>query len=203
MTNPDDDTPRRAHTGRRRNEDARRAILDAVLVLLAESGGAPVTIDTIARAAGVGKQTIYRWWPSKGAVLLEALIGLAGDVVSPPRGETLRADLTFFVTATFRGARAESTAAVLRSLVREAARDPHAADLVRTFTETRRDALRALLAGHPDELAPDADLDLIVDQMYGLFWYRFLLAHRPLSDEAAAALGAALAAQAGAASARP
>ncbi|WP_439674287.1 TetR/AcrR family transcriptional regulator [Embleya sp. MST-111070] len=205
MTNPDDndDPPRRAHTGRRRNEDARRAILDAVLVLLAESGGAPVTIDTIARAAGVGKQTIYRWWPSKGAVLLEALIGLAGDVVSPPRGETLRADLTSFVTATFRGARAESTAAVLRSLVREAARDPHAADLVRTFTETRRDALRALLAGHPDELAPDADLDLIVDQMYGLFWYRFLLAHRPLSDEAAAALGATLAAQAGAGSTRP
>ncbi|WP_406294866.1 TetR/AcrR family transcriptional regulator [Embleya sp. NBC_00888] len=194
---PDDGAPRRAHTGRRRNEDARRAILDAVLVLLAESGGAPVTIDTIARAAGVGKQTIYRWWPSKGAVLLEALTGLAGDVVSPPEAATLRADLTAFVLATFRGARAESTAAVLRSLVREAARDPHAADLVRTFTESRRDALRALLARHPDELAPDADLDLIVDQLYGLFWYRFLLAHRPLSDRAAHALAGALATQAG------
>jgi AcrR family transcriptional regulator len=194
---PDDDSPRRAHTGRRRNEDARRAILDAVLVLLAESGGVPVTIDTIARAAGVGKQTIYRWWPSKGAVLLEALTGLAGDVVSPPEADSLRADLTSFVAATFRGARAESTASVLRSLVREAARDPHAADLVRTFTASRRDALRALLARHPDELAPGADLDLIVDQLYGLFWYRFLLEHRPLSDEAAAALAGALAGQAG------
>ncbi|MFF7249015.1 TetR/AcrR family transcriptional regulator [Embleya sp. NPDC008237] len=172
-------------------------MLDAVLALLAGSGGAPVTIDTIARAAGVGKRTIYRWWPSKGAVLLEALTGLAGDVVSPPEAETLRADPTSFVTATFRGARAESTASVLRSPVREAARDPHAADLVRTFTASRRDALRELLARRPDELAPGADLDLIVDQLYGLFWYRLLLDHRPLSDEAAAALAGALAGQAG------
>ncbi|MYW04982.1 TetR/AcrR family transcriptional regulator [Streptomyces sp. SID3343] len=194
----DSTAPRRPHTGRRRNEDARTAILDAVLVLLGDSGGAPVTIDTIARAAGVGKQTIYRWWPSKGAVLLDALTGLAGDVVSAPAGETLYDDLAAFLTATFRGTGRASTAAVLRSLVREAARDPHAAGLVRTFTAARREALRELFARHGDEFAPDADLDLLVDQAYGVLWYRFLLEHHPLSDRDAAELARGLTVQAGA-----
>ncbi|MEU8955589.1 TetR/AcrR family transcriptional regulator [Streptomyces sp. NPDC048518] len=60
----------------RRSERSRRAIYDAALALVDEVGYAKLTIEAIAARAGVGKQTIYRWWPSKGAVLLDAFLDL-------------------------------------------------------------------------------------------------------------------------------
>ncbi|GHE68626.1 TetR family transcriptional regulator [Streptomyces spiralis] len=172
----------RPHTGRRRNEAARRAILDAALDLLADADGAPVSVETIARAAGVGKQTLYRWWPSKGAVLLEALTDRAAQDVPAPDTGSLRGDLRALATATFDAAQRPPSAPALRTLVREAARDPHLADLMRTFTESRRAAVRQILARGRDrrELPADRDIDLLVDQFYGFFWYRFLLGHAPL-----------------------
>ena len=61
----------------RRSERSRRAIYDAALALVGEVGYAKATVEGIAARAGVGKQTIYRWWPSKGAVLLEAFLDLS------------------------------------------------------------------------------------------------------------------------------
>ncbi|MFD8787628.1 TetR/AcrR family transcriptional regulator [Kitasatospora sp. NPDC059599] len=184
----------RPHTGRRRNEAAHRAILDAALDLLADPDGAPVTIDAIARTAGVGKQTVYRWWPSKGAVLLDALTDRADQDVDGPDTGTLRTDLRAFVATTFDAAQHGTTASALRALAREAARDPHLADLMRSFTATRRTALHDLLSRGRDrgELAGNADLDLIVDQVYGVFWYRFLLGHGPLDQDTAERLADSL-----------
>ncbi|MEU6478527.1 TetR/AcrR family transcriptional regulator [Streptomyces sp. NPDC047017] len=185
---------RRPHTGRRRNEAARRAILDAALALLTDADGAPVTVETIARAAGVGKQTLYRWWPSKGAVLLDALSDRAAQDVPAPDTGGLREDLRALAVATFEASQRPPTGPVLRALVQEAARDPHLADLVRTFTRTRRTAVRRLLERGRDrgELAADQDLDLLVDQFYGFFWYRFLLGHAPLDTTTATALADSL-----------
>ncbi|MFC9617669.1 TetR/AcrR family transcriptional regulator [Streptomyces sp. NPDC056938] len=177
----------RPHTGRRRNEAARRAILDAALRLLADADGAPVTVETIAREAGVGKQTLYRWWPSKGAVLLDALTDRAEQDVPAPDTGSLRDDLRAVVAATFEGASAPPTAPALRTLAREAARDPHLADLMREFTGARRAALREVLERGRErgELPKGRDLDLMVDQVYGVFWYRFLLGHAPLDERTA------------------
>ncbi|MET8627415.1 TetR/AcrR family transcriptional regulator [Kitasatospora sp. NPDC004669] len=184
----------RPHTGRRRNEAAHRAILDAALKLLAESDGTPVTIDAIARAAGVGKQTVYRWWPSKGAVLLDALTDRADQDVPGPDTGALRTDLRAFIAATFDAAQHSTTASALRTLTREAARDPHLAELMQSFVGTRRTALRGLLSRGRErgELAGDTDLDLIVDQVYGVFWYRFLLGHGPLDETVAERLADSL-----------
>ncbi|MFJ8665651.1 TetR/AcrR family transcriptional regulator [Streptomyces sp. NPDC093600] len=63
----------------RRSERSRRAIFDAALALVSETGYAKTTIEGIAARAGVGKQTIYRWWPSKAAVLLDAFLDLAAQ----------------------------------------------------------------------------------------------------------------------------
>ncbi|MGA5816737.1 TetR/AcrR family transcriptional regulator C-terminal ligand-binding domain-containing protein [Kitasatospora sp. NPDC094028] len=191
---PEPQPPARPHTGRRRNEAAHRAILDAALSLLAAADGTPVTIDAIARTAGVGKQTVYRWWPSKGAVLLDALTDRADQDVTGPDTGDLRADLRTFVATTFDAAQRDTTASALRAVAREAARDPHLADLMRSFTAARRDALRALLARGRErgELGPDTDLDLIADQVYGVFWYRFLLGHAPLEAATADRLAATL-----------
>ncbi|MFD8780127.1 TetR/AcrR family transcriptional regulator [Streptomyces sp. NPDC059916] len=184
----------RPHTGRRRNEAARRAILDAALRLLADADGAPVTVETIAREAGVGKQTLYRWWPSKGAVLLDALTDRAEQDVPAPDTGSLRDDLRAVVAATFEGASAPPTAPALRTLAREAARDPHLADLMREFTGARRAALREVLERGRErgELPKGRDLDIMVDQVYGVFWYRFLLGHAPLDERTATDLADSL-----------
>ena len=63
----------------RRSQRARRAILAAALDLVEEAGYAKLSIEGIAARAGVGKQTIYRWWGSKGSVLLDALLALSED----------------------------------------------------------------------------------------------------------------------------
>lgn len=63
----------------RRSEQSRQAILSAAFDLVAESGYARLTIEAIAARAGVGKQTIYRWWPSKGAVLVDAFLSRTSD----------------------------------------------------------------------------------------------------------------------------
>ncbi|WP_035799794.1 TetR/AcrR family transcriptional regulator [Kitasatospora mediocidica] len=177
----------RPHTGRQRNEATRRAILDAALRLIADADGAPVTVDTIAREAGVGKQTLYRWWPSKGTVLLDALTDHAEREVPAPDTGSLHGDLRAVVGAVFESARTPPTAPALRTLVREAARDPQLADLLREFTQARRAVLREVLARGQErgDLAADRDLDLMVDQVYGVFWYRFLLGHAPLDGAAA------------------
>ncbi|MFD4140434.1 TetR/AcrR family transcriptional regulator [Streptomyces sp. NPDC058572] len=92
----------------RRSERSRRAIYEAALALVGEVGYARTTIEGIAARAGVGKQTIYRWWPSKAAVLLEAFLDLAeqaaeaagpGEYEIPDTGD-LEADLRLVLRAT-------------------------------------------------------------------------------------------------------
>src|SRR6201995_2705584 len=95
-------TASRPHTGRRRNGAARAAILEGTVDLLRTGGMGSLTIHAIAQVAGVGRQTIYRWWPSKGAMLAEAM-GLQAEAVVPPRGSgSFEADLTAFWTDSFR-----------------------------------------------------------------------------------------------------
>nr|WP_202539724.1 TetR/AcrR family transcriptional regulator [Streptomyces sp. SID8379] len=165
--------------------------------LLAEADGAAVSVDAIAKEAGVGKQTLYRWWPSKGAVLLDALTERAETAAPVPDSGALGDDLRAVVAATFAGAQRPPVAPALRTLVREAAHDPHLAELMREFTGARRAALRTVLERGRErgELTADCDLDLMVDQVYGVFWYRFLLGHAPLGEAEAARLADSLMAQ--------
>jgi len=153
-----------------------------------------VTIDTIAAAAGVGRQTIYRWWPSKGAVLLDAMAARASRAAPDVDTGSLAGDLSAFLVATFRGVREPANRARLRRVMAEAQRDPHAAGLLRDFTARRRAELRALLdrAAARGELSAGADVELAVDQAYGVLWYRLLLDHAPLTRAAAERLAGAL-----------
>ena len=95
---------RTAPNATRRSQPARRAILAAALDQVAEVGYAQLSIEGIAAAAGVGKQTIYRWWPSKGAVLLDSLLALSegqdGEVMALPDTGDLEADLKLVLRAT-------------------------------------------------------------------------------------------------------
>lgn len=184
--------PRRPHTGRRRNPAVRQAVLDATADLLTDSANTAIGVDAIARAAGVSKHTIYRWWPTKGAVLLEAMVERARQEAPAPDTGTLATDLDLFLTATMRTV--DDAATLLRTVLAEALRDPATAEMLRTFTAARRRELHAVLARGQarDELAPDADLDLMVEQVYGVLWYRLLFGHAPLTSEVATRLTRAL-----------
>src|ERR1700752_5393884 len=95
------DGPRRPHTGRRRNDAAKAAILDAAFRLLSGPETDGLTIDAIAAEAGVGRQTIYRWWPSKGAVVADALARHARVLVPDRDTGSFTAALAAFLTHTF------------------------------------------------------------------------------------------------------
>ena len=190
----DTSAPRRPHTGRRRNDAARDAILDAAFRLLSAPEAAELTIEAIAAEAGVGRQTIYRWWPSKGAVLADALIRHARVVVPERDTGTFAGDLAAFLTDSFAGLAEQGYAARLRQIVAVAQQDEHVARLLADFTAVRRAALRALLERGRDagELARDADLDMLVDMAYGVLYYRLLVGHAPLDENAARSLAAEL-----------
>ena len=186
--------PRRPHTGRRRNEAARDAILSAAYRLLSQPGAEALTIDSIAAEAGVGRQTIYRWWPSKGAVLADALARHAQVVVPDRDTGSFTGDLTAFLTDTFAGLADEGLAGRLRQIVAAAQQDEHVAHVLADFTAVRRAALRAILerGRASGELAPDADLDMLADMAYGVLYYRLLVGHAPLDAAAARSLAAEL-----------
>jgi AcrR family transcriptional regulator len=191
---PRDDGPRRPHTGRRRNEAAQDAILDAAFRLLSGPGTEPMTIDAIAAEAGVGRQTIYRWWPSKGAVVADALVRHARAVVPERDTGSFAGDLTAFLADSFAGLENGRYADRLRQIVAEAQHDEHVARVLADFTAVRRAALRALLerGRSTGDLAADADLDMLVDMAYGVLYYRLLIGHAPLDEKAARSLAAEL-----------
>ena len=139
------DGPRRPHTGRRRNDAAQEAILDATFRLLSGPGTEALTIDAIAAEAGVGRQTIYRWWPSKGAVVADALARHARVVVPERDTGSFTGDLAAFFTDSFAGLENQVLADRLRQIVAEAQHDEHVARVLADFTAVRRAALRALL----------------------------------------------------------
>jgi len=170
----------RAAKGRaphRRNEDARLAVLGAADELLIERGFGGVTVEGIAARAGVSKQTIYRWWPSKVDILLDTLVEEAdrrlkipedGPVVDAVRGY-LRALARFLTKA--------DAGKVLLALLGEAQHDAETAALFHEhYLDPRRGRERALLkrgiaAG---ELPAGLNLDATVDSLIGPIVYRAL-----------------------------
>jgi AcrR family transcriptional regulator len=188
------DSPRRPHTGRRRNDAAKAAILDATFRLLSTPGTEALTIDAIAGEAGVGRQTIYRWWPSKGAVIADALARHAQAVVPERDTGSFTGDLAAFFTDSFAGLENEELANRLRQIVAAAQHDEHVARVLAEFTAVRRAALRALLerGRTAGELAADANLDMLVDMAYGVLYYRLLVGHAPLDEQAARSLATEL-----------
>lgn len=164
----------------RRSEQSRRAILDASMELVGELGYNKLTIEAIAARAGVGKQTIYRWWSSKAAVLLDAFTTVVTDpdyeAGIPDTGD-LEADLKRVLRATVDEFTDDSFEAPYRALAVAGAGD---AELSREFVErlmepglevyTRR--LRS--AQEAGQIAEDVDLGLAVEMLVGPFQQRWL-----------------------------
>ncbi|BCJ27325.1 TetR/AcrR family transcriptional regulator [Actinocatenispora sera] len=185
---------RRPHTGRRRSEEARCAIMSATLRLFTERAATDVTVSAIAASAGVGKQTIYRWWPSKYAILAEALSDLSASRVPQPDTGSVHKDLRRYITATFLGAGSDEVAPLLRALAAQAQNDRQSRSTLRAFGRDRRQALSAILRRGVErgELPAHTSVDLAVDQVFAMLWYRLLIDDGPLSAGVARRLTDAL-----------
>jgi len=171
--------------GRRRSERSHHAILAATQELLLERGYAGVTIEGIAARAGVGKQTIYRWWPSRAALVLEAYVTGEEAVPPPAEGRSVRDDVPALLGWLIAVLAEPTGGPVLAGLVSDL---QHDADLARGFRRdvvpARREAmLAALERGRArGEIRENADLELAVDTLHGAVFYRLLLSGEPLDD---------------------
>ncbi|MET9361616.1 TetR/AcrR family transcriptional regulator [Streptomyces sp. NPDC006632] len=160
----------RPRSGSRRDESARLAVLHAADDLLVEHGFSGLTVEAIARHAGVAKQTIYRWWPSKVEILLDTLIEdsekrLPVPTEQPPTAETVRGylrDVERFLTD-------DPAGKVLLTLIAQTQHDPATATRFRErYLGPRRDRERDLLTrgiaagAFAPELGPDATMDALV-----------------------------------------
>lgn len=174
----------------RRNESSRRAVLTATLDLLQEVPYARLSIEGIAARAGVGKQTIYRWWPSKAAVLFDAFLLLSetssGEGPRLPDTGDLRADLALVLKATVAELDDPRLSEPMRALATEVAHDEtlaaaYHARLDGPLRDAKRQRLRS--AQEAGQLADDLDLDVAIDIIWGPVLNRWLQRSGPLTDE--------------------
>lgn len=159
-------------SGRPRDEGTRRKILEAAQSLVVERGYWAVSTADVAARAGAGKQTIYRWWPGKGALVLDAFSLWAEQVPRVVRRRpSLSATLVDFCRA------ATLAAPVLRALMAEAQFDTELhGRLIERLVRPRGDELRASLLDRRH-----ADRELIVNVLSGLVWQRLML-NEPLDS---------------------
>jgi AcrR family transcriptional regulator len=173
--------------GRRRSERSHNAIIRATQELLVELGYRKLTIEAVAARAGVGKQTIYRWWPSRAALVLEAYLAGSDTVSLPPQDSGSTREDVGALIGWLAAVLAEPTGGrVVAGLVGDLQHDP---ELAKGFQQdvvpARRQAMLAALERGRErgEIRADADLALAVDTLHGAVFYRLLLSGEPLDAE--------------------
>lgn len=171
--------------GRPRSEKARIAILQATLKLLSEGGFANFTIEEVADRAEVGKATVYRWWPDKGALIADAFAGSITHRLRFPDTGSVYTDMSrqmHQLVKVFRSRRGRIVSAILAA--GQSDRAVLAAFRDRFLWPRRREAYATLQRGiRRGELRRDVDLDLLLDSLYGPLYMRFLIQHDRLTPE--------------------
>lgn len=177
--------------GRPRSTASRNAILRATHALLETTTVRDLTIEAIAQKAGVGKATIYRWWPSKTAIVIEVLVEMMNSNTPLPKGETclrvIQKHLSLIVTQ-YRGRLGRIVAQILA----EAQFDAELlAEFHLHFFADRRAAVRGVIeAGIRDGEFPKAlDVDAVIDTLYGAINFRLIARHLPLDRRFERSLG--------------
>lgn len=176
--------------GRPRSEEAHRALLDATARLMEEMPIRDITIGGIAKEAGVGKPTIYRWWESKCAIVMDAfLVSTAPQIPFPKSGSAVDA-LTLQIKSVIKLLRGRS-GKIVAEMVGEGQSDPHILEEFRDrFFSPLLAPSRAVIERGKDsgELDKNLDTDLALDLIYGPIYYRLLVGHQPLDGRLAMAL---------------
>ncbi|MEO0378276.1 MAG: TetR/AcrR family transcriptional regulator [Cyanobacteria bacterium P01_A01_bin.17] len=171
-------------SGRPRSAASEQAILAAAWRLLQQGSVKNVSIEAIAREAGVGKATIYRWWPSKAAVFVDAFLAKF-----TPKGAFLETESASeaiiqqmaAVVDVFSG----EAGRIVAEIIAEGQSDPVALEsFCDRFLQPRRQAAKAVIERgiQSGELASGLNLEVVIDALYGPIYYRLLVKHQPLND---------------------
>ena len=184
------DAPTPPKIGRPRSERARLAILEAAADLLMEGGLGAMTFESIAARAGVSKVTIYKWWPSRGAVAVDAYFHRHHEAYSFDDTGDVAHDLAtqlLLLIRAFRGRAGE----VMAELIGQAQSDPVLAETLRSgWLQPRRDATAEVLRRAVDrsQIRPDVDIPTVMDALYAPLYWRLMMRHQPLDDDLAGEL---------------
>jgi AcrR family transcriptional regulator len=172
-------TARSREGGRPRSERARVAVLHAVDDLLVEVGYAAMTMKGIAERAGVGRQTVYRWWSTKAEVLFEASVLDAASELAPEPADTTAEDLTAYLESVARFLTHSAAGAAYRALLGEAQHDPAVAALL-AATDPIGDSARPVIerAIERGDLPAGTDVGEAVGQLVGPLFFRIVNGYR-------------------------
>ena len=171
--------------GRPRSEQARQAILRTTLKILGKNGFSDFKIEEVAARASVGKATVYRWWPNKGALIADAFASSTTRKLRFPDTGSVYTDMSQQMRQlikVFCSRRGRIVSAIL-------AAGQSDKDLIEAFRERflwprRREAYATLRRGiERGELRRDLDPDLLLDSLYGPIYMRFLIQHDRLTPE--------------------
>jgi AcrR family transcriptional regulator len=176
-----------APRGRPRSAEAEEAILRTALEILGDVGYRSFSIEAVAARAGVGRPTIYRRWPSKLELAIEAVVRLSPPLKVTDTGDPL-ADLRRLVADLL----PDMTSSAAGRAIIALASDPEvhgglARHLDERYLRPRRAVLADLLrrAADADQIRPDLDLDLLIDLVLGAALYRWLTTGQPVNRQTA------------------
>jgi AcrR family transcriptional regulator len=180
-----EDRPRRGR-GRRPAAEVRAEIVAAAGELLFAEGMAGFTIDKVAGLSGASKMTIYKWWPSKGALALDGYFRRVEPRLEFPDTGDIEADLRTQLHAFLAVIRDSPAGPVIADLIGQAQSDP---DLkvayLKHYSAPRRELAVSTMesAKARGQLRADLDTESVVDQLWGACYHRLLLPDQPLTDE--------------------
>lgn len=179
----------------------RASVLDATIELLSDVGYERLTIEAIASRAGVHKTTVYRRWPTKAELVLDATRTISERGIPIPDTRTLRGDLRALARDVVATIGSESGGRRSLSLVAAAASTPELAAAMHRFWAERLIATRPIVerAIARGELPAAADANTIIEALIGPLWIRLLLTGETIDESVADRVADLVAAAAGAA----
>lgn len=174
--------PRR---GRRPAEEVREEVLRAAGDLLFDEGMTGFTIDKVAALSGASKMTIYKWWPSKGALALDGYFRKVEPRLGFPDGGDIERDLRAQLRAFLVVLRDTAGGGIIGELIGQAQVDPELkAAFLQRYSGPRRALAVAAIRRAQDrgQLRTDVDPEVVVDQLWGACYHRLLIPDQPLTE---------------------
>lgn len=171
--------------GRRPAEEVRADVLRAVGELLLGEGSADLTFERISRQAGVSKTTLYKWWPSRGALALDGYFHAVEETLAFPDTGDVRADLISQLHAFGKIMTTTPGGRVLIELIGQSQTDEDLAVSFRRLYSSHRRRLaveRLQRAQEIGQIRPEVDVQIIVDQLWGAVYHRLLIPDEPVTD---------------------
>jgi AcrR family transcriptional regulator len=164
----------------------RADVLRTVGELLLGEGSADLTFERVARLAGVSKTTLYKWWPSKGALALDGYFHAVEETLAFPDTGDVRADLLSQLRAFSKIMTTTPGGRVLTELIGHSQTDEELAVAFRRLYSSHRRRIaaeRLRRAQEAGQIRPEVDVQIIVDQLWGAVYHRLLIPDEPVTDD--------------------